>query len=244
MQYGYIRVHQGAIWHQKFTIPLPKDDGHNISRRNSKSLDGSIYLLHDYILRDMGRPCAVHRRSTKQEKNFRFSEWEPESDTLDSEDTESEGTETPILGISPSDLQNEFFSAVMNTYAKHKQCGILLQIFPQKYRIPEIESQLKKSWLRNYKDNNFYIIDGLIYHREKHTSALTVIDRENISWILWECHDCPYMGHMSEDRTKERVASTAWSPKWEEELSEYINTCERFQKGNRKNGKKYGYFNT
>ncbi|MBW0513333.1 hypothetical protein O181_053048 [Austropuccinia psidii MF-1] len=45
---------------------------------------------------------------------------------------------------------------------------------------------------------------------------------------------------MSEDRTKERVASTAWWPKWEQELSEYINTCERCQKSNRKHGKKYG----
>ncbi|MBW0500828.1 hypothetical protein O181_040543 [Austropuccinia psidii MF-1] len=48
------------------------------------------------------------------------------------------------------------------------------------------------------------------------------------------------MGHMSEDRTKERVASTAWWPRWEQELSEYINTCERFQKEDRKHGKKYG----
>ncbi|MBW0576586.1 hypothetical protein O181_116301 [Austropuccinia psidii MF-1] len=45
---------------------------------------------------------------------------------------------------------------------------------------------------------------------------------------------------MSEDRTKERVASTAWWPKWEQEFSEYINTCERCQKENRKDGKKYG----
>ncbi|MBW0479420.1 hypothetical protein O181_019135 [Austropuccinia psidii MF-1] len=48
------------------------------------------------------------------------------------------------------------------------------------------------------------------------------------------------MGHMSEDRTKARVASTAWWPKWEQELSEYINTCERFKKENRKHVKKYG----
>ncbi|MBW0561797.1 hypothetical protein O181_101512 [Austropuccinia psidii MF-1] len=48
------------------------------------------------------------------------------------------------------------------------------------------------------------------------------------------------MGYMSEDRTKERVASTAWWPKWAQELSEYINTCERFQKANRKHGKMYG----
>ncbi|MBW0469925.1 hypothetical protein O181_009640 [Austropuccinia psidii MF-1] len=48
------------------------------------------------------------------------------------------------------------------------------------------------------------------------------------------------MGHMSEDRTKEGVEITAWWTKWEQEFSEYINTCERFQKENRKNGKKYG----
>ncbi|MBW0484481.1 hypothetical protein O181_024196 [Austropuccinia psidii MF-1] len=32
--------------------------------------------------------------------NFRFSEWPPDSGTPNSEDTDSEGTETPILGIS------------------------------------------------------------------------------------------------------------------------------------------------
>ncbi|MBW0491196.1 hypothetical protein O181_030911 [Austropuccinia psidii MF-1] len=42
------------------------------------------------------------------------------------------------------------------------------------------------------------------------------------------------MGHMSEDRTKERVASTAWWPIWEQYLSEYINTCETCHKANRK----------
>ncbi|MBW0530056.1 hypothetical protein O181_069771 [Austropuccinia psidii MF-1] len=45
---------------------------------------------------------------------------------------------------------------------------------------------------------------------------------------------------MSEVRTKERVESTAWWPKWEQELSEYIKTCERCKKENRKHGKKYG----
>ncbi|MBW0576171.1 hypothetical protein O181_115886 [Austropuccinia psidii MF-1] len=48
------------------------------------------------------------------------------------------------------------------------------------------------------------------------------------------------MGHMSEDRTKERAANTALWHKWEQELSQYINTCARCQKANRKHGKKYG----
>ncbi|MBW0555153.1 hypothetical protein O181_094868 [Austropuccinia psidii MF-1] len=109
-----------------------------------------------------------------------------------------------------------------------------------KYRSPELESQLEEAWLRDYKDEKNFIIDFLLYHREKHTSALTVVDRDHISLILHECHDCRYMGHMIEDRTKERAASTAWWPKWEQELSEYIKACERFQKENRKHGKKYG----
>ncbi|MBW0554030.1 hypothetical protein O181_093745 [Austropuccinia psidii MF-1] len=149
-------------------------------------------------------------------KNFRFSEWEPERGTPESGDTDSEGTQTLILGISSSQLHNEFFSAVMKTYSKHKQCGILLQLPQQKYRSPELESQLEEPWLRDYKDGRFLLIDGLLYHREKHTSALTVVDRHNISLILQECHGCPYIGHISEDRTKERVASTDWWPKWEQ----------------------------
>ncbi|MBW0512179.1 hypothetical protein O181_051894 [Austropuccinia psidii MF-1] len=148
-----------------------------------------------------------------RKKNFRFSEWAPESGTPDSGNTDSEGTETPILGISYSQLENEFFSAVMKTYSKSKQCGILLQLLQQKYRGPELESQLEEPWLRDYKANKCFLIDGLIYHREKNTSALTVVERHHISLILQECHECPYMGHMGEDRTKERVESTVWLPK-------------------------------
>ncbi|MBW0481775.1 hypothetical protein O181_021490 [Austropuccinia psidii MF-1] len=139
----------------------------------------------------------IHFIVIDRKMNFRFSEWAPESGTLDSGSTDSEGTETPILG-------------------------------------------LEEPWLRAYKNNKFVLIDGLFYHREKQTSELTVVDRYHISLILEQCHDCPYMGHMSKDRTKERVARTAWWPKSEQELSEYTNTCERCQKANRKHWKKYG----
>ncbi|MBW0481968.1 hypothetical protein O181_021683 [Austropuccinia psidii MF-1] len=167
----------------------------------------------------------IHFMEIDRRKNFRFSEWAPGTGTLDGGNTASEGTETPILGISSSELHNEFFNAVLKSYAKHKQCGILLQLLQQKNRSPQLEAQLEEPWLRAYKDNKFSLIDGLLYHREKHTSALTVVDRDHISLILQECHDYPYIGQMCEDRTKERVASTAWWPKCEQELSEYINTC-------------------
>ncbi|MBW0537071.1 hypothetical protein O181_076786 [Austropuccinia psidii MF-1] len=173
-------------------------------------------------------------------KNFRFSVWAPGSGTPNTHLSEPEGKETAILGIGSSALHKEFLNSVMKTYDKHKQCSILLQLLQNKYSSPELDSQLEEPWFREYKDNKFFLINGLLYDREKYTNSLTVINSDHISLILHEFHDCPYMGHMSEDRTKERVMSTAWWPQWEQGLSEYINTCERWQKANKKHGKKYG----
>ncbi|MBW0542918.1 hypothetical protein O181_082633 [Austropuccinia psidii MF-1] len=132
----------------------------------------------------------IHFMEIDRKKKFRFSEWEPESGTLDSGNTDSEWKETPILGTSSSELHKESFSTVLKSYVKHQQCSILLQLLQQNYRSPELESQLEEPWLRAYKDNKFCLINGLLYHREKHTSALTVVDRDQISLILQECHDC------------------------------------------------------
>ncbi|MBW0567353.1 hypothetical protein O181_107068 [Austropuccinia psidii MF-1] len=169
---------------------------------------------------EVSAKIPIHFMEIDRRKNFSFSEWAPGSGTLNSRNTDSEVRETPILGISSSELQNEAFSAVLKAYAKYKQCGILLQLLQQKYMSQELESQLEEPWLRAYKNNKFFLVNVLLYHREKHTSALTVVDREYISLILQEFHYCPYMGRMSEDRNKERLASTAWRPKCEQELSE------------------------
>ncbi|MBW0497883.1 hypothetical protein O181_037598 [Austropuccinia psidii MF-1] len=91
---------------------------------------------------EVAAKIPIHFMEIDRRKNFRFSEWAPESGTPDSEDTESEGKKTPILQISPSELHNELFSEAMKTYAEHKQCGILLQLLQQKYRSPELEFQL------------------------------------------------------------------------------------------------------
>ncbi|MBW0532071.1 hypothetical protein O181_071786 [Austropuccinia psidii MF-1] len=117
-------------------------------------------------------------------KHFRLSEKAPESGTPNIGDTDSEGTETLILGISSSELHNEFSNAVMKTYVKYKQCGIFFQLLQQKYSSPKLESQLEEPCLRDYKDDKLFLIDGLLYHREKYTSALIILDRDHISLIL------------------------------------------------------------
>ncbi|MBW0526881.1 hypothetical protein O181_066596 [Austropuccinia psidii MF-1] len=105
---------------------------------------------------EVATKIPFHFMEIDRRNKFRFSEWEPGIGTPDSGDTDSEGTETTILGIGSSQLlHNEFFSAVMKTYDKHKQCAILLKLLQQKYRSPELESKLEEPWLRDYKDNKF-----------------------------------------------------------------------------------------
>ncbi|MBW0537258.1 hypothetical protein O181_076973 [Austropuccinia psidii MF-1] len=97
----------------------------------------------------MAAKIPIHLMEIDRKKNFRFCEWAPESGTPESGNIDSEGTETPILGISSKELHNEFFNAVIKAYSKHKQCGILFQPLHQKYRSPELESQLEEPWLRD-----------------------------------------------------------------------------------------------
>ncbi|MBW0557601.1 hypothetical protein O181_097316 [Austropuccinia psidii MF-1] len=57
---------------------------------------------------EVAAKIPIHFMEIDRRKNFRFSEWAPESGTLDRGNTDPEGTETPILGISSSELHNEF----------------------------------------------------------------------------------------------------------------------------------------
>ncbi|MBW0492624.1 hypothetical protein O181_032339 [Austropuccinia psidii MF-1] len=89
---------------------------------------------------EVGAKIPIHFMEIDRKKNFRFSEWAPESCTPDSGDTDPEGTKTTILGIGSSEFHNEFFSAVMKTYYKSTQCSILFKILQLKYSSPELES--------------------------------------------------------------------------------------------------------
>ncbi|MBW0557070.1 hypothetical protein O181_096785 [Austropuccinia psidii MF-1] len=69
---------------------------------------------------------------------------------------------------------------------------------------------------------------------------MTLCSRLLINTILHECHDSIYSGHLSEDRTLEKVKNCAWWPSWRKETIEYCHTCDRCQKANRSTGKKFG----
>ncbi|MBW0569813.1 hypothetical protein O181_109528 [Austropuccinia psidii MF-1] len=58
--------------------------------------------------------------------------------------------------------------------------------------------------------------------------------------VLRECHESPFSGHLSEDRTREKLKTCIWWPMWQKDVAEYCKTCERCQKANESTGKGLG----
>ncbi|MBW0516014.1 hypothetical protein O181_055729 [Austropuccinia psidii MF-1] len=69
---------------------------------------------------------------------------------------------------------------------------------------------------------------------------MALTDRTLISTILHECHHNVSAGHLSEERTLERVKTWPWWPNWKKDVSEYCQACDRCQTANRATGKKFG----
>ncbi|MBW0522216.1 hypothetical protein O181_061931 [Austropuccinia psidii MF-1] len=65
-------------------------------------------------------------------------------------------------------------------------------------------------------------------------------DRTLINTILHEFHDNVSSGHLSEDRTLERVKTCSGWPSWRKDVSEHFQTCDRCPKENRATEKKFG----
>ncbi|MBW0558029.1 hypothetical protein O181_097744 [Austropuccinia psidii MF-1] len=105
---------------------------------------------------------------------------------------------------------------------------------------PSLSSKLDETWKKAYDEGRFHLLDGILYHRTKHTCVMALTDRTLIDTILHECHDSVAAGHLSEDRTLERVKTCSWWPNWKKDVAEYCQTCDRCQKANRATGKKFG----
>ncbi|MBW0501980.1 hypothetical protein O181_041695 [Austropuccinia psidii MF-1] len=58
-----------------------------------------------------------------------------------------------------------------------------------------------------------------------------------INTLLLDFHDKICSGHLSEDRTMERIKKCAWWPSFSKDVIEYCHSCDRFHKANKANGK-------
>ncbi|MBW0516212.1 hypothetical protein O181_055927 [Austropuccinia psidii MF-1] len=100
------------------------------------------------------------------------------------------------------------------------------------FKDPSLSAKLHETWKRVYDEGRLHLLDGILHHRTKHTCVVAFIDRTLINTILYECHDSVAAGHLSEDRTLERVKTSSWWPNWNKDFAEYCQTCDRCQKEN------------
>ncbi|MBW0565466.1 hypothetical protein O181_105181 [Austropuccinia psidii MF-1] len=117
---------------------------------------------------------------------------------------------------------------------------MLCQLLMKYYKYPSLSSKIHEIWKKAYDEGRFHLLDGILYHRTKPTCVMTLKDRTLMNNISHKCHDSVASGHLSEDRTPERVKKCTWWPNQGKDVAEYCQTCDRCQRVNRATGKKFG----
>ncbi|MBW0526839.1 hypothetical protein O181_066554 [Austropuccinia psidii MF-1] len=126
-----------------------------------------------------------------------------------------------IKGICVTDIGTKFFSQLKERYKMDNNCHILCQLLMKDFKYSSLSSKLDEIWKKAYDEGRFHLLDGIRYHRTKHTCVTTLTDRTLINNILHECHDSFSSGNLSEDRTPERVKTCSWCPNWRKGVAKY-----------------------
>ncbi|MBW0495780.1 hypothetical protein O181_035495 [Austropuccinia psidii MF-1] len=121
-----------------------------------------------------------------------------------------------------------------------KSCHILCQLLIKDCKDTSASSKQDEAWKKEYDEGKFHLIDGILYHRIKHTCVMALTDRALINTIIHDGNDSVASGHLLEDRTLERVKTCTWWPNWRNNVAKCCQTCDRCQKGNRATGNKFG----
>ncbi|MBW0578480.1 hypothetical protein O181_118195 [Austropuccinia psidii MF-1] len=132
---------------------------------------------------------------------------------------EEASTQIAIEGISVTDLNTTFFEEVINSYTQAISCSILCQLLTKDCKDNSFIYFLDDIWRKLYDEGRFHLLDGIAYHRTKNTCVMTVVDRSLITLVLKEFHDSPFSGHLSEDRTREKVKTCIWWPMWQKNVA-------------------------
>ncbi|MBW0563330.1 hypothetical protein O181_103045 [Austropuccinia psidii MF-1] len=169
-----------------------------------------------------GNMTIVHKDGNVHENADGLSRW-PLPNNIDNPAyvPEEASPQIPIEGISVTDLNTTFFEEVRNSYTQDKNCSILCQLLNKDCKDNSLIHALDEVWKKSYDEGIFHLLDGIIYHRTKHTCVMTVVDRSLINLVLKECHDSPFSGHLSEYRTRDKVKTCIWWPMWQKDVAEY-----------------------
>ncbi|MBW0519180.1 hypothetical protein O181_058895 [Austropuccinia psidii MF-1] len=153
---------------------------------------------------------------------------------------ENSEPQPPIKEINITDVEREFFQEVRESYKQDKNCHILTSLLSKNWKDTSLTNYLNDIWKKSYDNGRFHFFDDIFYHRSQHTCVTVLCSRILIYTILLECHYNIHSGHLSEDRTMERIKTCSWWPSWRENVIEYCHSCSRCQTSNKATGKIFG----
>ncbi|MBW0578449.1 hypothetical protein O181_118164 [Austropuccinia psidii MF-1] len=193
------------------------------------------------IIEYRGNMTIVHKDGNIHKNADGLSRW-PLPKNIDNPDyvPEEASPQIPIEGISVIDLNTTFSEEVRNSYTQDKSHSILCQLLHKDCEDNSLIHALDKVWKKSYDEGRFHLLDGIIYHRTKHTCIMTVVDRSLINLVLKQCHYSNFSRHMYKDRTREKVNTCIWWPMWQKDVAEYCKACDRCQKANKSTRKILG----
>ncbi|MBW0526638.1 hypothetical protein O181_066353 [Austropuccinia psidii MF-1] len=182
---------------------------------NMKTPNRHILRWQIAIQEYRGNMTIVHKDGNIHKNEDRLSKW-PLPNNIDNPAyvPEEASPQITIEGISVTDLNTTFFEEVRNSYTPDRNCSILCQLLTKDCKDNYLIHSLDEIWKKSYYEAIFHLLDGIIYHRTKHTCVMKVVDRSLIILSLKECHDSPFSGHLSEDRTRGKVKTSIWWPMW------------------------------
>ncbi|MBW0549766.1 hypothetical protein O181_089481 [Austropuccinia psidii MF-1] len=193
--------------------------------------------IQEYI----GNMTIVHKDGNIHKNTDSLSRWALPN-TPDNPAHVPTGSEPQILieGIHITDVGTEFFEEVRDSYKLDKNCHIFTSLLDKDCKDAAFYNSLDDIWKKSYENRIFHLFYGILYHRSKHTCVMVLCSRMLIDTILLECHDEISSGHLSGDRTMERIKTCAWWPSWRKDVIEYCYSCDRCQKSNKATGKRFG----
>ncbi|MBW0494392.1 hypothetical protein O181_034107 [Austropuccinia psidii MF-1] len=117
-----------------------------------------------------------------------------------------------IEGICVTDIGIEFFNQANKSYKLDKNFHSVCQLLMKYCKDPSLSSKLDEIWKEAYDEGRFHLLDGILYHRTKHTCVMALTDKNLSNTILHEFHYSVAARNLSEDRTLERVKTCSMWP--------------------------------
>ncbi|MBW0488327.1 hypothetical protein O181_028042 [Austropuccinia psidii MF-1] len=158
-----------------------------------------------------GNMTIVHKAGNIHKNPDGLSRWELANTPDNSAYVPLEAEpQIPIEQINMTAIRTDFFEEVRESYTQDKNCHILNSLLDKDCKGTYLVNSLDETWKTFYSERGYHLFNSIIYHRTKHYFVMTLCSRLLINTILQECHDSIYSGHLSEDRTLEKVKNCVW----------------------------------